>query len=193
MIKLKYGNTNTYIIPGAHGSLLIDTDYAGSLHAFYKALKRHDLKVCDIAYVLATHYHPDHMGLISEMMKLGIKLLLIDVQKDHVHFSDRIFARDGIPYEPIDESRAEVVSCAESGAFLRSIGINGVIVHTPSHSAGSVSLLLGDGSCFAGDLEPFEYVEAYDDDSSLKKDWDRIFAHHPGHIYFAHRPEIIIK
>ena len=35
MIKLKYGNTNTYFI----GGLLIDTDYAGTLPSFYKALK----------------------------------------------------------------------------------------------------------------------------------------------------------
>ena len=39
MIKLKYGNTNTFYIPCKDGGLLIDTDYAGTLPAFYKALK----------------------------------------------------------------------------------------------------------------------------------------------------------
>ncbi|MCR5006659.1 MAG: MBL fold metallo-hydrolase, partial [Clostridiales bacterium] len=65
MIRLKYGNTNTFYIRGSQKSLLVDTDYAGTLPAFYKALKAHELQVTDIDYVIATHYHPDHMGLIS--------------------------------------------------------------------------------------------------------------------------------
>ena len=77
MLKLKYGNTNTYLIEGRNSSLLIDTDFAGTLPAFYKALKQNDLRVKDIGYVLATHYHPDHMGLISDLMKQGVKLILI--------------------------------------------------------------------------------------------------------------------
>ena len=35
--KLKYGNTNTYFIRGTKGSILLDTDYAGTLQKkFYK-------------------------------------------------------------------------------------------------------------------------------------------------------------
>jgi len=64
MIRLRYGNTNTFLIPAARGYLLLDTDYAGMLPAFYQAIKRAGVKVSDIAYVLVTHYHPDHMGLI---------------------------------------------------------------------------------------------------------------------------------
>ena len=92
MIKLKYGNTNSFFIQGGSG-LVVDTDYAGTLPAFYKALKQNNIKVRDIGYVLATHYHPDHMGLVGELMGQGVTLLLIDVQKDFVHFSDAIFER----------------------------------------------------------------------------------------------------
>ena len=38
-IKLKYGNTNTFLVPCNGGYLLVDTDYTGTLPAFYKALK----------------------------------------------------------------------------------------------------------------------------------------------------------
>ena len=38
MTILKYGNTNTFFIEGNDGGLLVDTDYAGTLPAFYKAL-----------------------------------------------------------------------------------------------------------------------------------------------------------
>ena len=30
MIKLRYGNTNTFFIPGSEGGLLVDTDWAGT-------------------------------------------------------------------------------------------------------------------------------------------------------------------
>ena len=65
-IKLKYGNTNTFFIHGMNGNLLVDTDYAGTLPAFYRALKADNIKISDISYVVATHYHPDHIGLIRE-------------------------------------------------------------------------------------------------------------------------------
>ena len=75
MIRLRYGNTNTFLIPGSGGYLLLDTGYAGTLPAFYRAIRQAGVRVSDISFVLATHYHPDHMGLIPELMKLGVKLL----------------------------------------------------------------------------------------------------------------------
>ena len=122
-------------------------------------------------------------------MRQGVKLLLIDVQKDAVHYSGRIFARDGIRYSPVNESLATVISCEESGEFLLKLGIRGEVIHTPSHSADSISLILDDGDCIVGDLEPYEYIEAYEDAVSLKRDWDHIFAMEPSRVLYAHRPE----
>ena len=186
-IKLKYGNTNTFLVPCNGGYLLVDTDYTGTLPAFYKALKAAGVQVKDIAYVLATHYHPDHMGLIPKLMKQGIKLLLMDTQINDVHYSDPIFAREkALRFIPVDESEAEVVSCGESRTFLASIGIAGEIISTPSHSRDSVSLVLDDGDCFVGDLEPQEYLSAYDDNPALKRDWDAILSFCPKRILFSH-------
>ena len=186
---LKYGNTNTFFIQGSHSGLLVDTDYAGTMPAFYQALKHSGISIKDIEYVMATHYHPDHMGLISELMKQGTKLLLFDVQKNAVHDSDRIFARDRISYTPIDEAQAVIIPCEESRDFLKKMGITGEIIPAVSHSEDSVALILDHGECLAGDLEPFEYIEAYEDNFRLKDDWERILAFHPKRVFFAHRPE----
>ncbi len=188
MIKLRYGNTNTYYIDG----LLVDTDYAGTLKGLYKAIKENGLKMEDIKCVLATHYHPDHMGLIGELQEQGVRLLLIDVQKDHIHFSDRIFERDKLHFVPVDETKAAVISCEESREFLSKIGLSGEIVHTPSHSPDCVTLVLDCGDCFAGDMEPFEYIEAYGEDPALKKDWELILSFSPKRVFFAHRPERVV-
>ncbi len=178
-----------FFVRSDNGGLLFDTDYAGTLPAFCKAVKQNGIAVKDIRYVLASHYHPDHMGLISELMKQGVKLLLADVQKDFIHYSDKIFERDKIPYSPIDESSATVISCDESRCFLSCIGIHGEIVHTPSHSEDSISLVLDDGDCFVGDLEPFEYIEAYNENTSLKSDWKHILSLEPKRVFFSHIPE----
>jgi len=189
MIRLRYGNTNTFFIRGSKGGLLLDTDYAGSLREFYRAIKQNGIRVSDIDFVMATHYHPDHMGLVSELTEQGVRLLLIDEQRDRVHFSDGIFAKDGLEIRPIDIGSAKVICCGESRDLLSSLGISGEIIHTPSHSPDSVSLVLDDGDFFVGDLEPPEYIEAYEDNAALKADWERILSLGPKRVFFSHRPE----
>ena len=192
-IKLRYGNTNTFLVPGNDGYLLVDTDYAGTLPGFYKALKTAGVQLKDLAYVLATHYHPDHMGLIPELMKQGVRLLLMDTQINDVHYSDQIFAREkALRFAPIEESKGELISCRESRAFLAGIGIVGEIISTPSHSRDSVSLVLDDGDCLVGDLDPMEYLSAYGDNPALKADWDAILGFRPKRILYSHAHEKVL-
>jgi len=192
MLKLKYGNTNTFYIRGKTGGLLVDTDYAGTLGAFYKTIKQYHLHIRDIDYMLATHYHPDHIGLISQLMKQSVKLLLIDLQLPYVHFSDAIFQKNHIPYSPIQEKDATIISISESRSFLQKLGINGEILSTPSHSADSITLILDNGECYVGDLEPESYIEGYDDNTRLKGDWNLIHNYNPKYIYYAHANETIL-
>lgn len=188
--KLRYGNTNTFFIRGTSGNLLIDTDYAGTMPAFFRAIKANSIKISDISYVLATHYHPDHIGLVSELMKQGVKLILIDTQCSHIHFADEIFSRDKhLSYEPIDSTEAMLVSCEDSRKFLGNIGIDGEIISTTSHSKDSISLILDNGVCLVGDLEPIDYLEAYDNNINLKTDWEIIMKYNPKIIYYAHANE----
>lgn len=185
--KLKYGNTNKFFIRGTGGNLLIDTDYAGTMPTFFRAIKANNIKISDISYVLATHYHPDHIGLVSELMKQGVKLLLIDTQCSYIHFADKIFTKDKyLAYEPIDSTEATILSCENSRKFLKGLGIDGEIISTTSHSEDSISLILDNGVCIVGDLEPIDYLEAYDENINLKTDWELIMNYNPKIIYYAH-------
>lgn len=190
MIKLRYGNTNTFYIPGSDGGLLVDTDWAGTLPLFFKAIKMAGIEMKAITTLLVTHYHPDHMGLAGELQRLGVKLLVVDVQRLFVHASDEIFARDKhLSYRAVDESAATVISCAESRDVLKGLGIDGEILHTPSHSEDSVSLALDDGSCLVGDLEPLAYLAGYEENPALKSDWEQLMRRHPKRILYAHANE----
>lgn len=189
-MKLKYGNTNTFFING----LLFDTDMFGMLGAFYKSIKQNNIKMNDIKYVVCSHYHPDHMGLVSDLMKQGIKLLIIDNQKDYVHFSDEIFKKQfAESYAPINESKAEIISPQESRKFLEALGISGEIIKTSSHSEDGIALILDDGQCFVGDLEPPSFIEGYENNNALKQDWDNIMNYKPAIIYYGHSNEQVLN
>ncbi len=188
--KIRYGNTNTFLIRGTKANLLVDTDYAGTLPAFYKAIKELGIKVSDISYVLATHYHPDHIGLVSELTDQGVKLVVMESQTDFIHYSDPIFAREpNLNYKPIDESKALILKFDEAPSFLDSLGINGNIGRTLSHSEDSIYVALEDGTFILGDLEPLEYLEAYKDNQLLKTDWDNILKQDPKLLLYAHANE----
>lgn len=184
---LKYGSTNTYFVQGESGGILIDTDWAGTLPAFFKAIKAAGIKTADVGYVLITHFHPDHMGIAGELAELGIKPLIVDVQREFVHSSDEIFRRGGAKFVPIDEIGAVFVSRAGSRDFLRGLGIAGEIIHTPGHSDDSVSLILDGGAAFVGDLPPLDVADGCDD--TVKASWSLILSYHPRVVYYGHANE----
>ena len=186
MIRLKYGNTNTFLVGGR---LLVDTDYAGTLPAFYRALKANGVRLEQITHVLATHWHPDHCGLIGALQRHGVRLILPEVQRAFVHASDPIFDRDRLRYDPVDERRAEIIRVEDSRAYLNAIGIAGELLATPSHSADGVSVMLDSGDCIVGDLQPRALAEGYEDNAALLADWDRIMRCQPKRILYAHWPE----
>lgn len=187
---LKYGNTNTFYISNGHNGVLVDTDWAWTLSAFYKAIKSRDIKIEDIHYLIITHYHPDHMGLASELIELGIKLVVADVQRNFIHCSDNIFQRDKHRiYEPIKDDEVIIISCADSRNFLAEIGIAGEIIYTPGHSDDSISIILDEGIAIVGDLDPVDSVLAYNDNTVLKNSWNKILDHNLKVVFYGHANE----
>lgn len=184
--RLKYGNTNTFFLKGDSAGLLVDTDWAGTLPLFYKAIKENNIRLSDIHYVLATHYHPDHMGLASELMAAGVTLIVMDVQRDYTHFSDAYLSRGKRDYAPINDARAMYIACRQSRQLLASLGIKGEILHTPGHSEDSVSLIADADFAIVGDLPAVALVDAYADHQQLKESWKSILSFNPKTIYYSH-------
>ncbi len=88
--------------------------------------------------------------------------------------------------------RATVITCTESRDFLAELGILGEIISTPSHSPDSISVILDDSCCIVGDLEPLEYLGAYDDNEPLQRNWERVLSYAPKRIIYAHADEKIL-
>ena len=186
---LKYGNTNTYYVKGDDVGVLVDTDWAGTLPAFFKEIKRQGISIDSIKYLLITHYHPDHMGIAAELMELGVQLMVIDGQQDYIHFSDSIFAKDKrVSFKPIEQEKALIISCEESRGFLAQLGIQGEIISTPGHSDDSISLLLDEGIAIVGDLYPLGAAPAFQDEV-INNSWNNILSYNVKKIFYGHAKE----
>ena len=140
----------------------------------YRRIK--ELNIIKIDYLLVTHFHPDHMGIAQNIIDMGTRLLLIDVQKNYIHCSDNIFKKDkNIDFKPIN-TEPIIISCEQSRKFLNDLGIEGEIIYTPGHSDDSISLILDNGSAFVGDLYDLKSAIAFND-KKINMDLCQVFRH----------------
>lgn len=56
--KIEIWKYKYIFVRGENGGVLIDTDYAGTLSAFYKELKKNHIVIVNLNYFLAAYYHP---------------------------------------------------------------------------------------------------------------------------------------
>lgn len=194
MIKeIKYGTTNTYLIKGSNGAILFDTGWAGTLAAFCHAMGAAGEKVQDIKYIMISHFHPDHMGIAQEIADMGPVICVADIQKDFIHSSDRILARDKrFEFTPIRDEGVRFFTLEESRVFLKELGIDGCVYHTPGHSDDSISLMLDSGELFVGDLNPLYELELHRG-SAIETTWNMLLSMNPRKVYYGHAPAADLK
>ena len=187
MIKeIKYGTTNTYLIKGRSGTILFDTGWAGTLAAFCHALGEAGEKVQDINYILISHYHPDHMGIVQEIADMGPVICAADIQKDFIHCSDRILTKDKkVSFVQIRDENIRFFTLDDSRDFLQEIGIDGAVYATRGHTDDSISLMLDSGELFVGDLNPLYELELHRG-TQIEKTWNMLLAMKPSKVYYGH-------
>jgi ribonuclease/clavin/mitogillin len=184
IVNVGYDSTNYYVIGSGKDRLLVDVGWPGTLGKLLANLKRKGIAIEEIRFLLATHYHPDHAGLVQEVKNKGVRLMVMEGQAAAIPALKQWMKPD-MHYLDIDLGDSTVVALAESRSFLAKLGIVGEIVHTPGHSDDSVTLILDTGDAFTGDLQS----ESRADESSIdavKSSWEKIRSMntktiHPGH------------
>lgn len=167
LYRLRLRASNCYLVIG-DGAVLIDSGLREEGRSILNALERKGVRPADLNLVLLTHGHLDHAGAACEVAAAtGAPIAL--------HAEDARWVSSGqeVPAPPITKW-ARVISHLLSVGFvkgrialplfstdivlgdtefsLRKYGIPATVLHTPGHTAGSVSVLLEDGRAIVGDL-----------------------------------------
>lgn len=160
-IKLRL--SNAYIIHARpdRPPILVDTGSEGELPKIEAALADLGYALRDIALILHTHIHSDHVGSTAALLEEA------DVPVAF-HAADQPFADRGDNglltgttwrgrmmarfFQVTSFSPPHASFYVEDGMRLDEYGVAGQVVHTPGHTAGSVSLVLDSGAAIIGDL-----------------------------------------
>lgn len=183
IVNVGYDSANYYIIEAKSSKLLVDCGWPGTLQKFMGVLKRKGISFQEIKFLLVTHFHPDHGGLVQELKNQGIKLILPECQIDFIPPFASFFNGKNYPYVPITQNDNLVLKLEDSRNFLADIGLDGEILHTPGHSDDSVTLILDEGFAFTGDLHP-SFMNI--DDPTTSASWDKIRQHKITRVFPGH-------
>jgi ribonuclease/clavin/mitogillin len=186
ILNVGYRSTNYWIISAGTSRLLVDLGWPGTMGWMRANLDRMDVPIEEIRYSLATHYHIDHAGLAQELKEAGVPLLVLDVQVNAIPLM-KTWIKPQDQYVEITMQDNIVISFLESRSMLERIGIPGEIVHTPGHSADSISLLLDDGSVFTGDLTPPVFI-GMEDPEVVSASWQLLRERGATCVYPGHGP-----
>jgi ribonuclease/clavin/mitogillin len=186
IVNVGYRSTNYFVLADTAPRLLVDAGWPGTLGTMQHTCKVMGIEPASIPYQLATHYHMDHAGLVQDLKRLGVRLIVIDIQlaaiplmRNHIKPQDN--------YTEIELEGNIVITEDESRAFLASVGIQGEIISTPGHSDDSVTLIVDGVGAFTGDLTPPMMVPQ--DPSNLAyQSWVKIRSKGVSTVYPAHGP-----
>lgn len=207
IIPIRVGFVTSYLLR-AGGVVAVDAGPAGKANQFARGLAAAAIRAGDVRLVVLTHGHWDHIGCARDVKALtGAKLAIHEADRACLEQSvtvlppgttrwgrmlmsigRRFASRITIPPAPAD------VVLGDQDFSLRDYGVPGRILHTPGHSAGSVSVLLDSGDALVGDLAmngpplrigPGLPVFA-DDQAAVIESWRRLLAAGARRIYPAH-------
>jgi len=162
----------SFLIVG-DGPILVDTGVPGSAPAILAAVADAGLQPADILLIVITHAHPDHAGTAAELQAAtGAPIVasaldavsLAEGKAEPVvgrtdtakSFAEQIAARaaaapPGPSYAPVEAT----IVLAEDADHLdldEEFGVHARVIHTPGHTPGGLSVLLGNGEVIVGDL-----------------------------------------
>ncbi len=207
ILPIPLGFDTCYVLRDA-GTVAIDAGMPRRGRAFVRGLAAAGVDPSEVALILLTHAHWDHMGSAAELKEItGAPLAVHEAEAGWVESGDpplppgvtpwgRTFMavhRLVMPLIRVPPARVDR-RLGDAGGSLRDLGIPADIVHTPGHSPGSVSVVLDDGRALVGDLamnrlpltaRPSLPIFADEPDRILDS-WERVLSRDPTTIHPAH-------
>lgn len=208
IFSLRLGINTCYVIRD-RGAIMIDSGPPKKGNAIKNLLSRLGIPPADIRLIVLTHGHFDHAGSVKDVKSLtGAKIAIHEEDRPDIENSRYRFPQGVTTWgrltrallEPIIRSRVTIpavkadIVLNNNEFSLQEYGINGHIIYTPGHTAGSVSVVLDSGEAFVGCMAhngfPFRLrpgLPIYSDDiERVKESWKLILQRGARMIYPGH-------
>ncbi len=201
------GITNCYLIK-QQGVILIDTGVPKKADTILKYLDKTGIKKEDISLIIHTHGHWDHVGNTAALSKITDAKIAIHKSEKACIEEGTILIPPGVTrwgrflghFSKMTSGRVKLQTTKvdlvvdDPGMDLSQYGIDGKVLFTPGHSYGSVSVVLGTGEAFVGDMAmngfPFRKGAGLpifaEDMELLKKSWTKLLETGIKTVYPSH-------
>ncbi len=207
--RISLGHLNPWLIECGGRWIAVDAGRPRAVDRFLSAVEAAGCEAREIALIVVTHAHYDHVGAVAALKALSGAPVAAHRSEAEILRTGGFVLSDGLnalgrfrafmgrhvvprsvfafePFEPdilVDEERR-----------LDDLGFPSALVHTPGHSDGSISLLFDDGNLFAGDLaitQPlpglWRHMPIYGTSiEAVKKTWRVMIDRGARHIYPGH-------
>ena len=137
--------TNMYVVADEETKEGILIDAAGGIDKIYNYVENMNIK---LKYVILTHCHGDHIAGLKELRKNYPRIKVVINEDDKVGLTDdtiNLCSFLGLP-----ENYIEADILVKDGDIIEFGGLKATIIHTPGHTAGSMSILIKD-AVYTGD------------------------------------------
>ena len=153
------GTIASYLIPHAHGALLIESGPGSTIPALQAGLRQHGFTEKDVTAVLLTHIHLDHAGAAGWLARQGAQIYVHPVGAPHMINPEKLIASAQRVYGdrtqalwgdflPVPEERLTIVN-DEDVVEIDELRLRAL--DTPGH-ANHHHAYIFEGTCFTGDV-----------------------------------------
>lgn len=160
VVQIKLKVSNAYLLIGER-PLLVDSGSPHEQEKIVKVMRGYDVRPEDLSLIVHTHVHSDHVGSTAALKEMSGAPIAY-------HPADQPLMNQGhngslrgtsihglvLTYffqkQPFESVAADVA--LTDGLSLLPYGVRGRVVHTPGHTAGSVSIMLESGEAIIGDV-----------------------------------------
>jgi glyoxylase-like metal-dependent hydrolase (beta-lactamase superfamily II) len=173
-VILKLSQTNCYLLNAGSGYVLIDCGNEWDKNALISSLKRTEQDLSKINFLVLTHHHSDHCGLLNYIKNINPGLRAVMSRKcaellktgSHYKSENEVYANTGLriamsayfkllnkshgDFPPYPGHTDDIILDGDWEPDPSELGINLKFIMTPGHTPDSISVVFGN-SAFAGD------------------------------------------
>jgi hydroxyacylglutathione hydrolase len=205
ILRIPMMSSNAYVVANGKQAILIDCGMKKKEKKILVALARMQLSPADIQLIILTHTHYDHAGSLKALQQITKAKVLVhkaeaacleegfcELPKGTMWFPKIMSAIGRALNKRVGRYAPVAPDIAISKRFnLHPYGIDGYVLPTPGHTAGSISVVIEGNHAIVGDtlfnIFRHSVFPAYANDQEiLLKSWKKLLEIRCKHFYPGH-------